>query len=305
MNDGRLSFTLVLVMKNPVLLSSGSLRNYGLDRIFEVARSVGFDGIEVIVDGCADAGNSPYLRKLTDRYDLPVEAIHAPFNFIDPPGWEKDEVSRLKRSVRLAEETGASTVILHTPFFTERSYRRWLEEELDAYQETTGVVLVVENMPHYRKLGGRLGVWLNGPSLQEGRRKKAWRFLPDFLNPACFPLSDPAELLRFPNLILDTTHLATGGLDPLAVYDELGGRVVHIHLSNFDGREHLELRKGVLDIPRFIAHVCSQGFSGKFCLEIMPEYFPSEDEEFTVGMLRENLKLIRGALTSAPSISCT
>lgn len=288
-------------MRNPVLLSSGSLRNYGLDRLFEIARLTGFDGVEIIVDECADSAHPGYLRKLMERHGLPVPAVHTPFAFIDPPGWEKDEISRVKRSLRLAEEVGASIVVLHTPFFTDSDYQRWLEEELEAFQETTNMILAVENMPHYRKLGGRLGVWLRGPSLLEARRKKIWNLLPSFLNPPCFPLSDLEKLSRFQYLVFDTTHLATGGFDPVSTFERIKDKVVHIHLSNFDGREHLELRKGVVDIPRFLRRLRESGYEGMLCLEMMPEYFPSEDEQFVRSLLKENLELIRENFALSPT----
>ena len=291
------------VMRNPILLSSGSLRNYGLNRLFEIAAGTGFDGIEIIVDETTDSADPVYLRRMIKEHGLPIPAVHAPFAFIDPPGWEKEEARRVKRSVRLAEEIGASLVVLHVPFFTDRVFRRWLEEELGSFQETTRVVLGVENMPQARKPGGRLGIRLNGPSILEVRRKGIWRLIPSFFNPPCFPSSDPDGISRFPRVVLDTTHLATGGFDPVAAFDRLREKVVHVHLSNFDGREHLELRRGHIDIPRFIRHLGEKGYAGAFCLEIMPEYFPSHDEEYTRRLLGDNLALIRRNLVGSPSNS--
>ncbi|MDP8214436.1 MAG: sugar phosphate isomerase/epimerase family protein [Candidatus Euphemobacter frigidus] len=280
-------------MKNEIILSNGSLRNYGLDRVFEIAVRCGFDGVELIVDERTDTFHPGYIRRLVKRHGLPVPVIHAPFNFLDPPGWERDEVSRVKRSVRLAEDIGAGCVVLHTPFYTDRLYLRWLEEDLEAFQETTAVIILVENMPCYRKPGGRIGRWLNVSDVLEQGRKKIWKLLPSFLNPLCFPLCDPARLERFPHIILDTTHLGTGGFNPIAVFDRLREKIEHIHLSNFDGREHLELRTGILDIAAFLRHVTAAGYDGLFCLEIMPEYFRSEDEEYSIRLLGDNLAFIR------------
>ena len=287
-------------MNRRVYLSSGSLSNHGLDRVFEVARSAGFDGVELIVDGRADSVQPKYLKRLIIRHSLPVSAVHAPFSFIDPPGWEKDEISRVKRSIALAEELGAGLVVLHSPFFTDQAYRRWLENDLREAQAATSVIVAVENMPHSRKLGGIIGVWLGWPSLQEASASRWWRLLPSFLRPPCFPLSALEALERFPRIVLDTTHLGTGGLDPIEVFDRLGEKVAHIHLSNFDGREHVELRKGRLDLEGFLRHLAGWGYQGSYCLEIMPEYFPSHDERFTLELLKANLELIRTNIASAP-----
>ncbi len=278
---------------NRVILSSGSLNNSGMDRVFETAARCGYDGVELIVDARTDTVHAGYIRKLMDRHRQPVPVVHAPFVFLDPPGWEKDEVSRIKRSVKLAEEIGAHSVVLHTPFYTDRSFRRWLEEDLGKYQAEIDVLLLVENMPCYRKPGGRAARWLKLPDIPERNWKLYRKLIPDFLAPSCFPLSDLDLLEPFPHLILDTTHLGTGGIDPIAAFDRFRGRIRHIHLSNYDGREHLELRTGMLDIAAFLRHVAAAGYTGDFCLEVMPDHFPSGDEEFTLRLLRDNLSFIR------------
>ncbi len=119
-------------MNNQIILSSGSLSNYGMDRVFEIAARCGFNGVELIVDERTDTIHPGYLRELIERHNQPVPVVHAPFNFLSPPGWERDEVSRAKRSVGLAEEISAASVVLHTPFYTDRLYLRWLEEDLEA-----------------------------------------------------------------------------------------------------------------------------------------------------------------------------
>ena len=280
-------------MKNRILLSSGSINNYGTDRIFEIARRLGFDGIELIVDRRTDTFHVPYLKTLIDRHRIPIEAVHAPFSFIKPAGWENGEIPRARRAVRLAEELGSRLVVLHGPFFTDRPYLEWLREGLASFQKTTSVILAVENMPSYRKLLGRLGVRLGAPAIQEARRKKAWRLVPRFLNPPCHCLHRPENLLIFPRVVLDVTHLATGDYDPIRAFDVLGQRVVHVHLSNFDGKEHRELRRGVVDIAGFLRHLKTRGYQGDVCLEIMPESFPSEDEAATLAVLAANLAIIR------------
>ena len=280
-------------MNNQIILSSGSIHNYGMDRVFEIAARCGFDGVEMIVDERTDTVHSGYLQSLIERYNQPVPVVHAPFNFLDPPGWEKDEISRAKRSVELAKEIGAASVVLHTPFYTDRLFLRWLEEDLAEYQKTTEIILLVENMPCYRKPGGRLGKWLNISDVQECGRKKFWNLIPSFITPLCFPLCELERLDQFPHIILDTTHLGTGGFDPIAAFDRFRDRIGHIHLSNFDGREHLELRTGIIDMAAFLRHVTGAGYAGGFCLEIMPEYFPSDNEELTVRLLKDNLGFIR------------
>lgn len=284
------------VTLNPVILSSGSIRNYGMDRVFAVAAACGYDGVELIVDERTDTIHVEYLRGLIDRYRMPIPVVHAPFEFLDPPGWEKDEIARTKLSVRLAEALNASSVVLHTPFYTNRRFRRWLENELPDFQKTTDILLLVENMPCYRKPGGRLGRWLGISDVQQRAPKLFWKLLPSWLNPLCFPLCDLDLMEQFSNIILDITHLATGGHDPIRIFDRFREKIRHIHLSNFDGREHLEVEDGLIDMEAFLFHIKESGYRGGVCLEIMPEYFPSENEQYTIALLKRNLQFIRRLL---------
>jgi len=280
-------------MKNRILLSTGSIYNYGTNRVFEIARRIGFDGVEIIVDRRTDTFHVPYLRSLIERSGLPIGAIHSPFSFIRPAGWENGEIKRARRSVRLAEELGARLVVLHGPSFADRPFLKWLQEELPSFQASTSVIVAVENMPHYRKPLGRIGAWLNWPTVQDAKRKKAWNLVPSFLIPPCHLLSRPEDLLPFRHVVLDVTHLGTGGYDPGRVYDLLGERVAHVHLSNFDGKEHRELRKGEVEIARFLRHLQAKGYAGDIALEISPASFASEDEAATIETLSANLAIIR------------
>ncbi len=278
--------------KNRVLLSSGSLSGFGLDGVLAAAAATGFDGVELIVDEHEETVRPTVIRELCRRRGIPIPVVHSPFDFLNPPGWEKDETARVKRSVALAEEIGADSVVLHTPYYADREFRRWLEEDLLSFQETTRIVLLVENMPCYRKPFGRLGRFLGAPDLLERDRKGPWRLVPDSLLPRCFPLSEPERMARFPHIVLDTTHLGTGGLDPAEVFTRLGDRVKHIHLSNFDGREHLELRSGFLDLAGFLRRTAAESYSGGYCLELISERFPSREKEAVLALLRDNLAFI-------------
>lgn len=269
------------------------MSGFGLDGVLAAAAAAGFDGVELIVDESEETVRAEVIRKLIRRRNVPIPVVHSPFDFLNPPGWERDEASRVKRSVALAEEIGADAVVLHTPYYADRVFRRWLEEDLASLQETTRIVLLVENMPCYRKPFGRLGRFLGAADLAERDRKGPWRLLPDLLLPRCFPLSDPERMARFPHIVLDTTHLGTGGLDPAEVFTRLGERVRHIHLSNFDGREHLELRSGWLDLAEFLHRTAEESYRGGYCLELVSERFPSRTPGAIPALLRDNLAFIR------------
>jgi sugar phosphate isomerase/epimerase len=266
-------------------LSTGSLYTYGLDRVFDLAEEAGFDGVEVLVDGRWDTRQADYLKHLMDRHGLPVVSLHSPFHLIQVPGWEQDSIWRLKRTVELAEALGARVVVAHPPlgwlrislrvtgaskkrgfwvglplsWFVGRPYARWLCGELETFQKGTGVIVAVENMPHRRI--GLLGFDL-------------------------YQMSRLESLERFRHLTLDTTHLATHGIDIIQTYERLAGRVAHVHLSNYNGREHRLLQDGHLPLADFLRRLNQDGYRGIVTLELQPEALGAGDDSQVLANLR-------------------
>ncbi|HWE62004.1 MAG TPA: sugar phosphate isomerase/epimerase [Chloroflexota bacterium] len=247
------------------IFSTGSLYTYGTERCFDLAARAGFAGIELMVDERWDTRQPAYVLRLVDRYRLPVVAVHSPFAQ-RLPGWPDDEVGRILLSVQLAEALGAEVVVHHLParmgtawlqaggrryrvpvlgWDRDGPYRSWLREGYAAEQEHTPVTLCIENMPAQRLFGRP---W-NGHT---------W--------------NSPAEIARFPALTLDTTHLATWGQEPSEVYAGFPlGKVRHIHLSNYDGREHRRPEDGTLQLERLVAQLATDGYAGAVTLELHPD----------------------------------
>jgi sugar phosphate isomerase/epimerase len=245
------------------LLSTGSLWSYSLERVFGFAAEAGFDGLELLVDMRWETRQSKYVHTLMESHRLPILAVHSPF-LPNIPGWPNDQPERIRCSVELAQAVGAEVVVHHLParigsiwvqmpgrFFPipfprnqDAGYRRWLEKEYRAFQETTSIQLCIENMPAYLRFGRRWNPW-------------QWNTI--------------EEIGRLPNLTLDTTHLGTWGLEPVEIYKKLEGRVGHIHLSNYDGREHVRPESGRLQLDRFLKYLKESGYAGLITLELQPD----------------------------------
>ena len=97
-----------------ILLSTGSLHTYGLNRAFELAAEAGYDGLEIIIDQRADTWQAHYLLRLSREVGLPIRAVHSPF-LLGIPGWPVKEGERILRTVELAETLGAKTIVVHLP----------------------------------------------------------------------------------------------------------------------------------------------------------------------------------------------
>ncbi|MDX1689276.1 MAG: sugar phosphate isomerase/epimerase [Candidatus Promineifilaceae bacterium] len=265
------------------LFSTGSLWPYGIERCFALAAAAGYDGLEIMVDQRWDTRQAGYLRSLCERFGLPVDAVHSPF-WPSVPGWPAGHPGRIQASVQLAEAVGATVVVHHLParvghvtllvgarmlrlpvpvWRRETAYRRWLEEAYEAVQAETEVRLCIENMPAYRRAGRRWNLYY-------------W--------------NEPEAMRRFPNVTMDTTHLGTWGLEPAEVYPRLNGRVGHVHLSNFDGREHRRPEVGELRLDRFLQRLAADGYGGAVSLELHPDALDAgEPDEAVIERMRTSL----------------
>lgn len=271
-----------------IALSTGSLYSYGIARVFELAAEAGFDGIEVLVDRRWDTRQPAYLRRLSAKFELPIVAVHNPFTS-RVAGWPDDQLGRLRHTVGLAQEVRAPVVVAHLPFRIHavmghlhayrlrrfllplpiprrEPYYHFVTDGLAAMERERGVTLAIENMP-------------------------AKRFLGLTINPCWF--NSPAELERFPHLTLDTTHLGTWGLDPLAVYQKLRERVSHVHLSNYDGREHRSPPDGRLPLEDLLQALARDGYRGAVTVECHPDALDAEDEEKCLAALRRAQRFCR------------
>jgi sugar phosphate isomerase/epimerase len=262
-------------------LSTGSLYTYGISRVFEIAAETGFDAIEILIDHRWDTRQPTYLKRLSTESGLPIVAVHSPFK-PSVPGWPSDPLGRLRHSAALARELGAGVVVAHLPLrvhavrlefygLSKRpmnlplpipvsgDYRNFLQNGLVRFEEEEGVHVGVENMPAKRILGKRVEI---------------------------HSLNTHDAIASLPHLTLDTTHLATWGLDLLDVYERLKARVVHVHLSNFDGEEHRLPQAGHLPLAEFLQRLDQDRYAGAVAVELGPEVLQAEDE----GWVQDHLK---------------
>lgn len=273
-----------------VIFSTGSLYVMDIARCFELAAGAGFDGIEIMCDDRWSTRDPTYLSALSDRHGLPILAVHTPFS-PTLPGWPNpsDQVERIRQSLRLAETLGAEVLIVHVPLrvgllvlVTGRGrmvlpwrtpcgpVKRWVEQDLPAVQSGTTVKIGLENMPAQRVLGVLINpAWWN--------TVETWSRLHD-------------------HLTLDTTHWATHGIDPLEAYAAAGPRVCHVHLSNYDGREHRLPQEGHYDLAALLRALAADAYSGAVCVELQPDALHFDDDATLRRHLRDCVAFCRAHL---------
>jgi inosose dehydratase len=128
---------------------------------------------------------------------------------------------------------------------------------------------------------------------------------------------DPALL----GICLDTGHAAFGGADPVALLDELGSLVRHVHLKDLDPAVMAELtqegfgmvdawRRGVftelgtgsVNVPAFLARLVARGYAGWVVVEQDRILTGSEDPgELLAAARRNRERLAQWGLALAPT----
>ena len=100
----------------PVLLSTSSVFPERTAAAFQLAATLGYDGVEVMVWTDAVSQDAGALAGLAKHYGVPVLSVHAPCLLVTQRVWSADPWERLRRSGEMAEGLGAPTVVAHPPF---------------------------------------------------------------------------------------------------------------------------------------------------------------------------------------------
>jgi sugar phosphate isomerase/epimerase len=229
----------------PVLLSTSSVFPEPTAAAFEVAASLGYDGIEVMVWSDAVSQDASALAGLAAHYGMPVRSVHAPCLMVTQRVWSPDPWERLRRSAQLAEILGASIVVVHPPFAWQRDYARTFVTgiaELSAEHPT--VKFAVENMFPLRSVGREFVPYAPG-----------W---------------DPT-VVGFSAYTLDLSHCAASRSDALAMADTMGAGLAHIHLGDGVGKgrdEHLVPGRGTQPCAELLSSLAGRGFTGQVAVEV-------------------------------------
>src|SRR5690606_22465993 len=110
-----------------LILHTQSLQKYGVNRIFDFAKTAGYDGIEVAVDpNNYDTQNAQYLDTLSKEYDLPIMALHAPLEATS---------KSVQHVVEMAVFLKCPIVVVSPPKFLDFKFTNWLKKETPALRK--------------------------------------------------------------------------------------------------------------------------------------------------------------------------
>lgn len=228
-----------------VALSTASVFPDRTPDAFEVAARLGYDGVEVMVSADAVSQDVDVLRRLVDYHGLPVLAIHAPNLLVTQRVWGREPWGKLVKATEVAGQLGARVIVVHPPFRWQRDYARDFMAGLTRMEDEADVIFAVENMFPLRAGGAEVAPYSPG-----------WNPVPE----------------DFPHVTLDISHAAVSGSDALEMYDELGGRLAHVHLADGTGipnrDEHLVPGRGTQPCATILSRLASDGYTGTVVLEV-------------------------------------
>ncbi|MBI2634446.1 sugar phosphate isomerase/epimerase [Candidatus Peregrinibacteria bacterium] len=235
-----------------ILLTTESLRGYGLNRIFELAKKAGYDGIDLAVNYSEyDTFNTEYIKGLIDRYGIPVHAVSAP---------KRASAKKIKEIVTMAKDLSAKVVILQPPKILEFKLAGWLRSEVPKLREKEFISIALENAPANTFLG----------------------FIP------AHAMSNMQELKKFKHISLDTSRIGEKRQDLIRTYASFKQYLVHVHLSNLHGGYmYAPPQEGILPLESFLTKLKQDKFPGAISIKVYPKYLHAGEDNKVVEELQK------------------
>ena len=242
-------------------LAAGTLYYYPLRTVFRWARDTGFDGVELCINPEVIARGGQAVRQLATEEGIELLSVHP--TVVPLPGWW-ERWGGMDPTIRLALETGAGVVVMHTPRSNSLesgeglAFRRRVESWQPRLADS-GLRLAIENKAIHA----------------EAERHYALSPLDRLRS-----FADRYDL----GLVLDTTHAGTAGADLGQARQILDGRLVDVHLSDVGGQvplagldrvrrllgEHRLPGAGHLPLAHLLADLAASGYGGPITLEVNP-----------------------------------
>ncbi len=111
--------------KAELLLSTDTISWYWLDLIFQTAQNVNFDWLDLAMWKSFDSWSISYVKKLTEKYDIPVKIIQLSENV----NWKE-----MNQAVDMARELWVNTITINAPKITNYKSYKFLTNNLWAYK---------------------------------------------------------------------------------------------------------------------------------------------------------------------------
>jgi len=259
-----------------LLVSTGPLLLSPLGWVLDAIADAGFTAAELLIGHNPDSRDPAKVAAYAQEAGLDIPVVHGPYMVLLRNVFGAKYIDKTRRSLEVAGELGATTMVAHAPFRWERAARSWVTGEVNDEAAEAGTTFAMENLFPY---AGR----------------------------AFSSVVTPAQLAAFEHVVFDTSHFGVAEIDLFEAWDAVKDRVVHLHLSdNFgNGKDsHAPLGAGVLPLTDFMAEVTASGYDGTITLELDCRAYMDSREELVAFLRREREKaeeLLAGAPSEASS----
>lgn len=213
-------------------LSSDSLEHYGLNRIFEITKEAGYEGIDIVVSKNMDTRDAEYLKELSTKYQLPITSLQS------GPNTSRKEAIEL---IKVAKDAQVPVVIFYPPPLMDFSYVQWVKNDLPILQKRNELIVAMVNAPATTLFG----------------------VLPERA------MNNFQALNRFGALALDISNLETQRLNPLRVYAHFQKDIIQVFFSNFHkGLTHMPPEEGTLPLESFLTKLKQSQYRGNISVKL-------------------------------------
>jgi sugar phosphate isomerase/epimerase len=244
-----------------LLVSTGPLLLSPLGWVLDAIADAGYTGAELLIGHNPDTRDPERIATLASEAGLDIPVVHGPYMVLLRNVLGAKYLEKTRRSLEIASELGAETLVAHAPFRWERAARGWVTGEVHDEAAEAGTTFAMENL---FPVAGR----------------------------SFSSVVTPQELAPFPHVVFDTSHFGVAEIDLFEAWDMLKDRVTHLHLSdNFgNGKDsHAPIGAGVLPLEDFLAEV-GQDYTGTITLELDCRGYLDSREELVAFLERERLK---------------
>ncbi|MBN2086727.1 sugar phosphate isomerase/epimerase [Candidatus Peregrinibacteria bacterium] len=235
-----------------ISLNTESLRKYGLNRIFEFAQKAGYDGIEIDVDkNDYDTQNAEYIKELSEKYKLPIVALHTPTD-----GTQKS----VEHVIEMAIYLKCPVVAITPPKLLDFKFTNWLKKEVPVLRKKKHINIALMNASGKTILG----------------------FLP------ARALNNLTDLKKFGMVCLDCSSTVSKKWDLMKTYEHLKELIIHVHISNV--RKHKEYslpNEGILPLESLLRKLKSNKYEGAISVRVRPTELSAGDDDKVVAKLKK------------------
>jgi sugar phosphate isomerase/epimerase len=235
-----------------LVLSTDSLKGYGLNRIFNFVKEADYGGVDLAIDPKNfDTQNGEYIKSLSEQYQVPITAIQT------APGGNPHKI---QEAVKMAKVLDCRIIVIQPPKIFDFKYIQWLKNEIPKLRQKENISIALENAPSQTFLG----------------------IIPEHA------MGNVMDMKKFKHACLDTTRIAQKREDLIRIYKTLKKYLVHVHLSNVKmGKQYYLPQDGILPIESFLTKLKQDGFPGNISLKVSSKFLNAGDDTKVLKALSE------------------